>query len=140
MDNDERKADIAILELLVTCIVLLVLFNSCKQIQYVDRVQEVIRVDTQVQHDSVYVRDSIYVENKGDTIYLTKWKDKYLYKYIYNTDSIVRVDSIPYPVYVKEEVVRNSGFAKFCITVFWTIIGSCLLWIGYKIVRFRLKL
>ena len=140
MDNEERKADIAILALLVTCIVLLVMFNSCKQIQYVDRVHEVVRVDTQVQHDSVYVRDSIYVENKGDTVYLTKWKDKYLYKYIYNTDSIVRVDSIPYPVYVKEEVVRNSGFAKFCITVFWTIIGSFLLWIGYKFVRCRLKL
>ena len=47
-----------------------------------------------IQIDSVYKRDSIYIKDKGDTVWIYKelWREKY--KYLRDTVSIVRVDSV----------------------------------------------
>lgn len=52
--------------------------------------------------DSVYLRDSVYVSQyvKGDTVYLTKSLTKYKCRdrFIRDTLTVVRRDSVPYPV------------------------------------------
>ena len=47
-----------------------------------------------LQIDSIYKRDSIYIKDKGDTVWIYKelWREKY--KYLRDTVSIVRVDSV----------------------------------------------
>ena len=67
------------------CVIVAVvfLFSACatKKIEYVDR--EVVRYVTKVEKDTFVnnVHDSVYFEviQKGDTVFKTKYKEKYIY-------------------------------------------------------------
>jgi hypothetical protein len=52
--------------------------------------------------DSVYNRDTVNIYERGDTVYLQtiKWRERFKF----DTVSVVKVDSIPYPVEVVREV------------------------------------
>jgi len=83
---------------LLLIIPLLFLLAACsvkKQIVEVPVPVETVRTeyihDTKI--DSVFVRDSIDRWMKGDTFYIYKEHTKY--KYLFKTDTLVKVDSIP---------------------------------------------
>ena len=61
-----------------------------------------VRVDSIVKFDSIYQHDSIFTQLKGDTFYITKYKEKEVFKYLdrVHTDTLICTDSIrvPYPV------------------------------------------
>lgn len=65
---------------------------------------ESVRYDSiyfaKLQKDSIYIQDSIYIKEKGDTVFVDKFK--YIYKYVNLKDTcyIEKKDSIliPYPV------------------------------------------
>lgn len=66
-------------------------------------------------YDSIYIQDSIYIKEKGDTVFVDKFK--YIYKYINIQDTcfIEKTDSIliPYPIERKltwwERKTKNLG-------------------------------
>lgn len=84
------------------------LFNSCKQTEYIEVPVETIKTEYVVKKDSVYLRDSInvFTEVKGDTVYINKIK--YQLKESVRTDTIMKTDSIPVVVKVKEYVEVNK--------------------------------
>lgn len=84
------------------------LFSSCKQTEYIEVPVETIKTEYIVKKDSVYLRDSInvFTEVKGDTVYINKVK--YQLKESVRTDTIMKTDSIPVVVKVKEYVEVNK--------------------------------
>lgn len=117
----------------ILCIVVLLivswLFTSCKsKTAYVP--VETIKTEykERLRVDSIYKYDSIFQDRymKGDTVFITKEKYKYLDKIKIVRDSVFKTDSIsvPYPVEKQlskwEKVKMDAG----C----WAIgVASCLL-------------
>lgn len=62
--------------------------------EYIDRVHK----------DSIHVLDSIYIREKGDTVWLTRWRTEYRDKII--RDSIIVNDTIRIPVPVERKLNR----------------------------------
>lgn len=84
--------------------------------------------------DSIFVRDSLFVREKGDTVFVDKFK--YIYKTHVKTDTcfITRRDSVPYPV---EKPLSRWEKAKmdtggYLIVV---IVG----YVAYRIIRWIVK-
>lgn len=59
-----------------------------------------------ILYDSIYIRDSIDRYTNGDTVFIYKQKTELKYKY--KTDTIIKIDSIPYPVYIDNTVEVNK--------------------------------
>ena len=101
-NNDNGRMAMYVLVMVVSALMLLFFVCSCKTTEYV----EVPVVHTEYVYkeskDTAYVRDSVYIKEvqKGDTIRITEYRDRYRFRYITTTDTIIRVDSVavPYPV------------------------------------------
>lgn len=87
-------------------ICLLVLASGCSRKVYVPVESVVSRTDTiysaKVRVDSVIMRDSVTVFQKGDTVLITKYRDRYRVKELTDTVYQSAIDSVkvsvPYPV------------------------------------------
>lgn len=87
-------------------ICLLVLATGCSRKVYVPVESAVSRTDTiysaKVRVDSVIMRDSVAVFQKGDTVLITKYRDRYRVKELTDTVYQSAIDSVkvsvPYPV------------------------------------------
>ena len=83
-------------------IVLLLLFGSCRSIKYVPA--ETVRTDslylTVHERDSIHIKDFIYIREKGDTVFVERWRTQYRDRG--RTDTLyvdrVREVQVPYPV------------------------------------------
>jgi len=83
-------------------IVLLLLFGSCRSIKYVP--VETVRTDslylTVHERDSIHIKDFIYIREKGDTVFVERWRTQYRDRG--RTDTLyvdrVREVQVPYPV------------------------------------------
>ena len=89
---------------------------------------ESVRYDSiffaKIQKDSIFVQDSVYIKDKGDTVFVDRFK--YIYKNVQKTDTlyISRTDSIqvPYPVEAKltrwhQLKMDMGGYLLLAITV-----------------------
>lgn len=89
--------------------------------------------------DTSYVRDSVYIKEvqKGDTIRVTEYRDRYRFRYITLTDTMLVYDTIkvPYPVEVVKVDHRQTWLQKTLM-----IIGLCFIF-GFviRLVIKRLK-
>lgn len=87
-------------------ICLLVLATGCTRKVYIPIESVVSRTDTvysaKVRVDSVIMRDSVAVFQKGDTVLITKYRDRYRVKELTDTVYQSAIDSVkisvPYPV------------------------------------------
>ena len=122
-----------VLVMIVSGLLLLFLVCSCKTTEYV----EVPVVHTEYVYkeskDTAYVRDSVYIKEvqKGDTIRITEYRDRYRFRYITTTDTIVRVDSVavPYPVEVVKVDHKQTWLQKtFMIIGICFILGFIIRW------------
>ena len=83
------------------------------------------KIDSILKHDSIYVKDSVFVKQKGDTVFLNKvsYRDVYHNIYKVKNDSIIKRDSIPYPVV--RELTKNEqrliSIGKYSIAVVVTL-------------------
>ena len=143
MDDENKKNYLYIAFAVIATALMLLLFSSCKEIQYVT-VPEVHteyvyrdRVDSVKYHDSIYIKE---VE-KGDTIIRIeyRYKDRYIYKQmldtIIRTDTIVKAVEVPVEVKVprdytfKDKVLfKFGGFGIFCAFLI-------ILYIAYLILK-----
>ena len=87
---------------IASSLLFLILLVGCKSIRYVP--VETTKTDSiyvsNVERDSIYLLDSIYIREKNDTVYLERWRVKYVERLSRDTLWKERVDSIrvPYPV------------------------------------------
>lgn len=91
----------------------LILFfaTGCRSVQpvIVERVK--IEYKDRLRVDSVYNRDTVNIYKKNDTVYLqtVRWRERFRL----DTVSVVRTDSIPYPVEVIQEVNRLTKWQRW---------------------------
>lgn len=121
-------------------ICLLVLATGCSHKVYVPVESTVSRTDTiysaKVRIDSVIMRDSVAVFQKGDTVLITKYRDRYRVKELTDTVYQSAIDSVkvsvPYPVERElsrwERTKMDFGGAAIgalvialCVAVAWLI-------------------
>lgn len=118
----------------VIMILLALIICGCKtryiQVE-VPRYTERTKIEQRV--DSIYVQDTIHIYQRGDTIF----QDRIRYKYRdrYHTDTIIKVDSIPYKVVVDKPVPYVPKPIK---ALAWAGGFLIALGIGYILLRFRL--
>ena len=139
-NNDNGRIAMYVLVMIVSGLLLLFLICSCKTTEYV----EVPVVHTEYVYkeskDTAYVRDSVYIKEvqKGDTIRITEYRDRYRFRYITTTDTIVRVDSVavPYPVEVVKVDHQQTWLQKTLMNIGLCFIFGFVLWLVLK----RLKI
>lgn len=114
---------------LLLYIFVLLLFG-CKTKERIVTV-EVVSHDTlwheKTERDSIYLHDSIFVNQfaKGDTIFQIKdrWHTEYRDKYIYDTISVAKVDSVPVPYPVEVEVEKKLSWWQKILMILGGIFG-----------------
>ena len=118
------------------------LLCGCKHVQYVP--VETVRLDsiylTQTLRDSIVRYDSVYVRDKGDTLYVERWKCLYRDRVRVDTMVSVRVDTLAVPYPVEKRLTRwermkmeAGGYA---------IVAGCaavLVVVGWMVYRIRRK-
>ena len=98
--------------LLIPLLLVLSLFTGCITKTVLVPVEKVkIEYRDRLRVDSVYNRDTVNIYERGDTIYLQtiKWRERFKF----DTVSVVRVDSIPYPVDVVTEVNKLTKWQRW---------------------------
>jgi len=111
-------------------------FLSCKTIQYVPvpeiQKEYITKTDTTIIQDSIYIKEWA----KADTVYL----DRFKYKYIYNikTDTIFRTDTTTVIKEVEVPVKYVPSYYKKINACFWILVIIIGLFIGAKI-YFRVR-
>ena len=143
-NNEEESSDFSIMALCITIALLIVFFmlSSCRSVQHVVLPERTEEVKTSaVQHiDTIYRDRERIVFIKGDTIHITDSITIEKVRIRTRADTVLRVDSVPYPVEVKVVEYKRSGYDRFCSISFWSIVGLFILFITYKLVGFKLRL
>ena len=113
---------------------ILSVFAGCKTKTVLVPVEKVkIEYRDRLRVDSVYNRDTVNIYERGDTIFLHTiiWRERFKF----DTVSVVRVDSIPYPVEVVTEVNKLNKWHR-CRLNALNIIAIII--VGYVIIKFKL--
>ena len=98
--------------LLIPLLLVLSLFAGCKTKTVLVPVEKVkIEYRDRLRIDSVYNRDTVNIYERGDTVYLhtIKWRERFKF----DTVSVVRIDSVPYPVEVIREVNKLTKWQRW---------------------------
>ena len=120
--------------LLIPLLAILILFAGCKTktvLVPVDRVK--IEYRDRLRIDSVYNRDTVNIYERGDTVYLQtiKWRERFKF----DTVSVVRVDSIPYPVEVVKEINKLTKWQRWRLNALNIIV---LVIVAYVMIKIRI--
>lgn len=93
-----------------------IMYTSCGTVNSIEKVEkintevEVPIVNSKthyrdiIQYDSIYIHDSIYVFVKGDTV--IKYVEKITTKFIYKSDTIIKIDTVSVPVNVTNTISK----------------------------------
>jgi len=120
--------------LLIPLLAILSVFTGCKTKTVLVPVEKVkIEYRDRLRVDSVYNRDTVNIYERGDTVYLQtiKWRERFKF----DTVSVVRVDSIPYPVEVIQEVNKLTKWQRWRLNALNII---AIIIVGYVIIKIRL--
>ena len=121
---------------LIYILLILILFTGCKtRIQYVPLIEKHIEYKDRLRIDSIHNTDSIIIRQKNDTIYYETIKIRNRFKT--DTVSVIRRDSVPYPVEVVEYVNELTKWQRMRLNAFNVIIGFIAMLIAYKLIRIR---
>lgn len=88
--------------------------------------------------DSIYNRDTIQIYGRNDTIFkdVIRWRERFRV----DTVSVVKIDSIPYPVEVIQEVNRLTKWQRWRLTMLNIIGGLTIVYIAFRVGRAKLLL
>ena len=116
--------------LLIVFIIMVV--SGCKTRTIIQEVEKVkIEYRDRVKVDSIYNSDTTLIFTKGDTIHFEtiKWRNKYQFI----RDSVVLIDSIPYPVEVVEYVNKLTKWQKLRLQALNILGGIVAAFIAFKL-------
>lgn len=114
-------------------IIFLFLFISCGTTKIIEVPVEKIKteyVDRQII-DTFVKTDSTIIIDKGDTVFLEKYK--YLYKYVNRTDTVLKTDTMTKIQTV--EVIKEVNKLKNWQVILMILGGSALALGGYKLIK-----
>ena len=115
---------------------LLLVLASCRT-KYISvpemHTEYVSNTDSVYLHDSIHERDSIIMYMQGDTMFKTIYLNKYVFRdrYKYKTDTVIKTDSISYPVersFTRLERIKIQYFGYILIVAILSVVGL-LLWL-----------
>lgn len=138
MDNKLLREKIRIVWAVILIAVLVAfLLTGCKSktiLVPVDKVK--IEYKERLRVDSIYNRDTVKIYGRNDTIFkdVIKWRERFRV----DTVSIVRIDSVPYPVEVVQEVNRLTKWQRWRLTILNIIGGLTAVYIAFRIGRAKL--
>ena len=118
---------------------ILSLFAGCKTKTVLVPVKETkIEYRDRLRVDSIYNRDTVQIYGRNDTIFkdVIKWRERFRL----DTVSVVRIDSIPYPVEVIREVNKLTKWQRWRLTILNVIGGLIIVYIAFRIGRAKLLL
>lgn len=126
----------------IYCLLLIFALWSCRSVKYVPI--DTIKTDSiyinQVQRDSIYRLDSIYIRDKGDTVWVEKYKYLFVDKLRHDTLYLNRTDSIRVPYPVEKELTRWQQMKlELGGWAFGIIIAFALIIIGWLVYKSRKK-
>ena len=113
---------------------ILSVFTGCKTKTVLVPVEKVkIEYRDRLRIDSVYNRDTVNIYERGDTVYLhtIKWRERFKF----DTVSVVRVDSIPYPVEVIQEVNKLTKWQRWRLNALNII---AIIIVAYIVIKIKL--
>ena len=113
---------------------ILSLFTGCKTKTVLIPVEKIkIEYRDRLRIDSVYNRDTVNIYERGDMIYLhtIKWRERFKF----DTVSVVRVDSIPYPVEVVTEVNKLTKWQRWRLNALNII---AIIIVAYIVIKIKL--
>lgn len=93
-------------------LILALVFTACSATKQVAKLPDTLPTVTRQSADTRHMVDSIYVdrwhiiEQKGDTVYQRDSIDRWHVTTI--TDSIIRIDSVPYPVQLPPDTIYQN--------------------------------
>ena len=120
--------------LLIPLLAILSVFAGCKTKTVLVPVEKVkIEYRDRLRVDSVYNRDTVNIYERGDTVFLhtIKWRERFKL----DTVSVVRIDSIPYPVEVVTEVNKLTKWQRLRLNALNII---AIIIVGYVIIKIKL--
>ena len=120
--------------LLIPLLAILSVFAGCKTKTVLVPVEKVkIEYRDRLRVDSVYNRDTVNIYERGDTVYLhtIKWRERFKL----DTVSVVRTDSIPYPVEVVKEINKLTKWQRWRLNALNII---AIIIVGYVIIKIKL--
>lgn len=115
-------------------IIIPILLIGCKGKTVLVPVKEMqIEYRGRLKVDSIYNSDTTLIYIKGDTVYneSVKWRNKF----VMDTVSVIKIDSIPYPVEVVKYVNQLNKWQKIRLQLLNVIIGVILILGAFKIGR-----
>ena len=122
-ENGDGKKLLVILFWTGVAFLLMIVLHGCKTV-YVpvpgETKTEYVYKETR---DTAYVKDSVYIKEvqKGDTIRITEYRDRYRFRYINVTDTMLVLDTlkIPYPVEVVKVDHKQTWLQKTLMIGSW---------------------
>lgn len=134
----------------ILILLILLCLASCKTEKIVTEVVEVPRISVVEKHDtvrdSVRQLDSVVVYQRGDTVFQTRYIDKYhdkvLIKNHNTTDTITRVIKEPFKIFVeveKELSVRQKIQMTFGKIFLWVLGVASIGCLGYLLFKIKFK-
>ncbi len=117
-------------------IVLIFALSGCKTRTILQPVEKIkIEYRDRFKTDSIHNTDSILIYQKNDTVYLNsiKWRERF----VKDTVSVLRVDSIPYPVEVIEYTNILNKWQRLRLNALNWILGIIGVFVAFKIGKAR---
>lgn len=94
--------------LFLSGLLMIAMLCSCTSVKYVP--VESVKTDSiyinKVEVDSIYMKDSVYIKEKGDTIYMYKYKYLNRYKLLTDTMYVNRTDTIYNVVEIEKQLTK----------------------------------
>ena len=91
-------------------------------------------------HDTTIIRDSVFMAIKGDTVLKEKYLNKYLKRYVHDTITVMRRDSIPYAVEIPAKLTKAQQYYIDNYTLHVVILLSLLIMSATYISYLRRKI
>ena len=118
----------------------LILFfaTGCKSVQPVIIEKTKIEYKDRLRVDSIYNRDTVQIYGRNDTVFkdVIRWRERFRL----DTVSVVRIDSIPYPVEVILEVNKLTKWQRWRLTILNIIGGLIIVYVAFRVGRAKLWL
>ena len=118
-------------------IVLIFALSGCKTRTILHPVEAIkIEYRDRFKTDSIHNTDSILIYQKNDTVYLNsiKWRERF----VKDTVSVLRVDSIPYPVDVIKYTNQLNKWQRLRLNALNWVLGIIGVFVAFKIGKARL--
>ena len=124
---------------ILLAILVVFLLTGCKTKTVLVPVKETkIEYRDRLRVDSIYNRDTVQIYGRNDTVFkdVIRWRERFRI----DTVSVVKIDSIPYPVEVIQEVNKLTKWQRWRLTLLNIIGGLTAVYIAFRIGRAKLWL